>query len=142
MQHEFHQMTRRTALGLAGATAAVVAIGPTTDASAQTVGADGAKTRGRDDVSVLLNGTPPGVGSYTFPADVESLVLDNGLVRFAFGRDDAAGGGCTHVHGGHEPCPVVIALRRVRVIPFVDRDPKRVRQAADQNGDRKRAPQQ
>jgi hypothetical protein len=57
-------------------------------------------------------------------------------------RDDAARGGRTHVHGGHEPCPVVIALRRVRVIPLVDGDAKRVRQAAHQNGDRERTPQQ
>src|SRR5690349_4638199 len=43
-------------------------------------------------VQVLLNGAPAAVGTYAFPADVDALVLDNGLIRFTFSRDDAAGG--------------------------------------------------
>ena len=49
------------------------------------------------DVQVTLNNVTPAVGNYTFPIDANSglnqvLVLDNGLVKFTFSRDDAAGG--------------------------------------------------
>lgn len=47
-----------------------------------------------DDVQVFLHGAPATVGSQAFPfsAGDPGLVLDNGLVRFTFNRDDAAGG--------------------------------------------------
>ena len=44
-------------------------------------------------VQLLLNGTPAAVGVYPFPfAAGTGLILDNGLIRFTFNRDDAAGG--------------------------------------------------
>jgi rhamnogalacturonan endolyase len=44
-------------------------------------------------VRLLVSGAPGQVGKqYVFPDEVSSLVLDNGLARFTFGRDDAAGG--------------------------------------------------
>jgi len=43
-------------------------------------------------VNVLINGTAAQVGTYAFPDEVDALVLDNDLIRFTFGRDDAAGG--------------------------------------------------
>lgn len=39
-------------------------------------------------VKVLIGGAPAKVGSYAFPAEVPELVLDNGLVRAAFGPDN------------------------------------------------------
>ena len=44
------------------------------------------------DVLVLLDGNPPAAGTYAFPTAASTIVLDNGLIRFTFGRDDAAGG--------------------------------------------------
>ncbi|HXM53982.1 MAG TPA: polysaccharide lyase family protein [Candidatus Dormibacteraeota bacterium] len=43
-------------------------------------------------VRLLLNGAPAGPGVFAFPSEVDTVVLDNGLIRFTFGRDDAAGG--------------------------------------------------
>jgi rhamnogalacturonan endolyase len=43
-------------------------------------------------VRLLLNGARGATGAFAFPAEVGTLVLDNGLIRFTFGRDDAAGG--------------------------------------------------
>lgn len=79
-------MSRRTALTLMGSTA--VAAWATTRGlpSAHADPAPGTH------VGVLVNGAPAGVGTYRFPDEVDSLVLDNGLIRFTFGRDDAAGG--------------------------------------------------
>jgi rhamnogalacturonan endolyase len=93
MQPHSHQMTRRTALVLAGAaaTAAVVAVNTSEGAFAQTL-ASGQPPSGHDGVSVLVNGSAARVGSYVFPDEADTVTLDNGLVRFTFGRDDAAGG--------------------------------------------------
>jgi rhamnogalacturonan endolyase len=46
------------------------------------------------DVQVFLGGSPASTGNYPFPfpAGDPGLVLDNGLVRFTFNRDDSAGG--------------------------------------------------
>src|SRR5437660_4211978 len=43
-------------------------------------------------VRVLLNGARAATGAYAFPAEVDTVALDNGLIRFTFGRDDADGG--------------------------------------------------
>ncbi|MBP0461734.1 polysaccharide lyase family protein, partial [Streptomyces montanisoli] len=43
-------------------------------------------------VRVLLDGKPARTGTYAFPTEVAEIVLDNGLVRFTFGRDDAHNG--------------------------------------------------
>jgi rhamnogalacturonan endolyase len=78
------EMSRRTALGLVGGAAAATTL----------LGRAGAAIAAPNatDVRVLLNGAPAAPGSYIFPDQVDSLVLDNGLIRFTFGRDDAAGG--------------------------------------------------
>ena len=75
------EISRRSALGLAGA--AAVALGTVTEASARPSNPQ------RKDVSVLINGEPAQLRSYAFPSETDSLVLDNGLVRFTFGRDNA-----------------------------------------------------
>ncbi|GIH18794.1 polysaccharide lyase family protein [Rugosimonospora africana] len=111
MQNESPQVSRRSVLG-AGAGAAVgatvgAAVGATvlgtavtaTPAAASPAGASGsaatsAATSGADHGSVrlLLDGAPALVGTYGFLTDVSTVVLDNGLIRFTFGRDDAAAG--------------------------------------------------
>src|SRR5690348_7763163 len=59
-----------------------------------TAGAAAASTTFRPGggVQVLVNGAPAAVRTYAFPAEVDALVLDNGLLRVTFTRDDAAGG--------------------------------------------------
>ncbi len=79
-------------LGVMGAGTAAALVAPKVSAAASP--ADRGSPR-HGDVRVLVNGAPARVGSYAFPADVDTLVLDNGLVRFTFGRDDAAGGSVT-----------------------------------------------
>ena len=39
-----------------------------------------------NDVTMTLNGQPAKVGDYA-PADIQSLVLDNGLLKITFGKD-------------------------------------------------------
>ena len=51
-----------------------------------------AQAQAPPDVQVLVNGSPAALGTYAFPSAVDALVLDNGLIRFTFTRDDAAGG--------------------------------------------------
>ena len=65
-----------------GAVALALILGVGTFAQAQTP----------PDVQVLVNGSPAALGAYAFPSAVDALVLDNGLIRFTFTRDDAAGG--------------------------------------------------
>ena len=84
------ELSRRTALGLAGA--AAVTLSSMTEAFAEPSTADDMKRPQRQDVSCLINGEPAQVGSYAFPSEIDTLVLDNGLIRFTFGRDDPAGG--------------------------------------------------
>jgi len=66
------EMSRRTALGLMGGAAATAAataaIGPAVASAAPANG----------NVRALINGAPAAVGSYVFPDEVDSLVLDNG----------------------------------------------------------------
>lgn len=77
------EVSRRTALGLVGAAAATpVLLGQGSAVAAPKPGG----------VQIMINGVPAAPGSYPFPGDIDDLVLDNGLIRFAFGRDDAAGG--------------------------------------------------
>jgi rhamnogalacturonan endolyase len=45
---------------------------------------------GGGQVQLLLDGVPAAVGTYAFLTEVSTVVLDNGLIRFTFGRDDAA----------------------------------------------------
>jgi rhamnogalacturonan endolyase len=74
-------ISRRTALqGLGGATLGAVLAGHAGVAAATAEPGQGVK--------VLINGAPAKVGSYAFPGEVSELVLDNGLVRATFGRDD------------------------------------------------------
>jgi rhamnogalacturonan endolyase len=94
MEVERRVVSRRSALGFLGAAAAVPVVaggGVASAAPAQASGPAG-KPLGEFDVKVQLNGAGAAVGSYVFPDQVDSLVLDNGLIRFTFGRDDAAGG--------------------------------------------------
>lgn len=94
MSREPHQLNRRTTLGLIGAGAAATVVTGAGVASAATPNqaADTARPGGKGRaVTLLLDGRPAAEGTYAFPADVSEVVLDNGLVRFAFGRDDANG---------------------------------------------------
>jgi rhamnogalacturonan endolyase len=83
------EISRRGALGLMGGAAAATTL---LGRGGAAVAAPGTPQAPKTDVLVLLNGAPAAPGSYPFPGDVDSLVLDNGLIRFTFGRDDAAGG--------------------------------------------------
>ncbi|NNC10439.1 hypothetical protein HII28_00870 [Planctomonas sp. JC2975] len=83
-------LSRRSALGLFGAVTAGAIAASTAEASAAHATAD--LPPGHGDVSATIGGQPAAVGDYAFPDQVPSLVLDNGLVKFTFGRDDAVGG--------------------------------------------------
>lgn len=80
-------ITRRTAMqGLGGA--ALGAVAASNMGAGVAAAADPASTGEGAGVKVLIGGAPARVGSYAFPADVPELVLDNGLVRAAFGPDN------------------------------------------------------
>jgi rhamnogalacturonan endolyase len=83
-------LSRRSALGLFGAMTASAVVANTAAAGAAHAATDAPGAPG--DVSVTIGGQPAAVGSYAFPDQVPSLVLDNGLATFTFGRDDAVGG--------------------------------------------------
>ncbi|HKU11463.1 MAG TPA: polysaccharide lyase family protein [Sinomonas sp.] len=75
---------RRVVQGLGG-----VAVGAALASQAGVQAATAATTQAAGEgVKVLIGGSPATVGSYVFPAEVPELVLDNGLVRATFGRDD------------------------------------------------------
>lgn len=78
-------VSRRTVLGAAGAVAvaSVVSSPEVATASPPTISPA---------VNVMVDDAPLAVGSYAFPSEVNHLVLDNGLVRITFGRDDGAAG--------------------------------------------------
>ncbi len=84
MDHpEPDRITRRAALqAFGGIAAGAVLAGGTDPASAAPAAPSGAPPR------VLIGGRPAAVGSYAFPAEVPELVLDNGLVKITFARDD------------------------------------------------------
>jgi rhamnogalacturonan endolyase len=106
MENELPRLSRRSVLG-AGAGAAVgagvlgtsvpgggvpsaVTAAPAAASPAGTGAASG--SAGHGPVRLLLDGAPARVGTYGFLTDVSTIVLDNGLIRFTFGRDDAAAG--------------------------------------------------
>ena len=76
------RLTRRTTLQAFGGVAAGIAIGGNAVAAPP-------QWSGRP--RVLIGNRPAAIGSYAFPNEVPELVLDNGLVRITFGRDDAGG---------------------------------------------------
>jgi rhamnogalacturonan endolyase len=94
MEVERRVLSRRSALGVLGAAAAVPVVAGSGVASAAPAQASGSvKTPlGALDVKLQINGVTAAVGTYAFPDQVGSLVFDNGLIKFTFGRDDAAGG--------------------------------------------------
>lgn len=100
MSWQESHLSRRSTLGLIGAGAAATVIGVEGTASAEPGAqnpAAAAKSAGHGSghgggVKLLVNGKPAKPGSYAFPTEAEEIVLDNGLVRFTFGRDDAVGG--------------------------------------------------
>ncbi len=95
------QVSRRGALGLFGAAAtaawgagsAVAGPAAASDTGSGSAPADQALADQQGGaVQLLLNGSPAAAGTYGFPSPVDTVVLDNGLIRFTFSRDDAAGG--------------------------------------------------
>jgi rhamnogalacturonan endolyase len=83
-------ISRRTAIGAVGATAATAAVTGSGAAWASTAPAP--QSPGPEDsaaaVRLLLNGAEAAPGRYSFPGACDTVVLDNGLARFTFGRDD------------------------------------------------------
>jgi len=77
-------VSRRTVLGAAGAAAVASVVAPELASATPPSTAPA--------VSITVDGNPLAVGSYTFPSQVDHIVLDNGLVRITFGRDDAVAG--------------------------------------------------
>ncbi|HET7725112.1 MAG TPA: polysaccharide lyase family protein, partial [Propionibacteriaceae bacterium] len=77
-------VSRRTVLGAAGAAAVASVVAPELAVAAPPSTAPA--------VSVTVDGSPLAVGTYSFPSQVDHIVLDNGLVRITFGRDDAVAG--------------------------------------------------
>ncbi|HEY7202591.1 MAG TPA: polysaccharide lyase family protein, partial [Candidatus Dormibacteraeota bacterium] len=90
------ELTRRELMRLGSAGAlALGASGVGIDlvrAAAGSEGSSALRAGGGPPVRILLNGAPGAPGVFAFPAEVDTVVLDNGLIRFTFGRDDAAGG--------------------------------------------------
>jgi rhamnogalacturonan endolyase len=84
------QLSRRSALGVLGAATGALTTGMVAPAVARA--ADRPRQVSAGNVQLLIDGKPARPGSYAFPQDASTVVLDNGLVRFTFGRDDAAGG--------------------------------------------------
>ncbi len=67
-------------------------------------------------VQVLLNGAPVPVGTYPFPfSPGAGLVMDNGLIRFTFNRDDATGGIVTGWDGSSAALPATTSITAVSV---------------------------
>jgi rhamnogalacturonan endolyase len=77
-------VSRRAVFGGAGALAAASVVSSPDVASASPPSISTA-------VTVTVDGRALAVGSYAFPSQIDHLVLDNGLVRITFGRDDTAG---------------------------------------------------
>ncbi len=79
--HRPSAFSRRLALQTVGGITAAAAVAGFAEPAAAAPASRQAK--------VLIGDQPATLGSYVFPADVPQLVLDNGLVRIVFGRDDA-----------------------------------------------------
>jgi rhamnogalacturonan endolyase len=92
MEVERRIVSRRSALGIIGAAAAVPVVAGSGAASAAPADTAARTPLGEFDVKLQIDGVSAAVGSYVFPDQVDSLVFDNGLIKFTFGRDDAAGG--------------------------------------------------
>jgi rhamnogalacturonan endolyase len=92
MDEPLSDMSRRTAIGVVGGAAAAAAwmTGGEAWADAGPVRTPPEQPSGGP-VRLLLNGAEAAVGGYSFPDAVDTVVLDNGLVRFTFGRDDLNG---------------------------------------------------
>jgi rhamnogalacturonan endolyase len=76
-------ITRRATLqAFGGVAAGAVLVGGASPAVAAPAAPSGAPPR------VLIGGRPATVGSYAFPDQVPDLVLDSGLVKITFARDD------------------------------------------------------
>src|SRR6266571_658896 len=78
------EISRRSALTLLGASTVAA-----WTATSGTAAAAEPPAQPSTPVTVLINGTAAQVGTYAFPDEVDALVLDNDLIRFTFGRDDA-----------------------------------------------------
>lgn len=90
-------LSRRSALGVFGTLSAAVALTANAVSPAQAAPADGAPGRQTGgtpgaEVQLLINGNQAAPGTYGFPAEADTIVLDNGLARFTFGRDDGLTG--------------------------------------------------
>ena len=80
---ELPRITRRATLQAFGG----IAAGAVVAGSADTALAAPPRSSERRP-QVWIGGQPATVRSYAFPAEVRELVLDNGLVKMTFGRDD------------------------------------------------------
>ncbi|GAA2760779.1 polysaccharide lyase family protein [Actinopolymorpha rutila] len=78
------RVSRRQALGVFGAAAAVTALGTSSGVASAATSAGGNAPR------VLVDGVPAEVRTYAYPSEVGELVLDNGLIRFTFGASNAS----------------------------------------------------
>jgi rhamnogalacturonan endolyase len=81
------QFSRRSALGAFGAATGALAVGVAVPGTAAAARQDTA-----GNVQFLIDGAPARPGTFTFLGDAHTVVLDNGLVRFTFGRDDGLAG--------------------------------------------------
>jgi rhamnogalacturonan endolyase len=80
-------ITRRATLqAFGGITAGAVLVGGADAATAAPEASSGSPPR------VRIGGRSAAVRSYAFPAEVPDLVLDNGLVKITFARDDVVTG--------------------------------------------------
>src|SRR5215472_11299011 len=91
------ELTRRELMRLGGAGALALGasgLGLDVARAAWAAGPDPGPVRpgGGPPVRLRLNGAPAAPGVFAFPGEVDTVVLDNGLIQFTFGRDDAAGG--------------------------------------------------
>lgn len=85
-------LTRRDLMRLGSAGALALGVAGLGVDLVRAAGSAGLRAGGGPPVRLLLNGARAASGVFAFPAEVGTVVLDNGLVRFTFGRDDAAGG--------------------------------------------------
>jgi rhamnogalacturonan endolyase len=93
VEKEVSNISRRSAIGAVGATVAAAAwsAGGVAWADTGTPGGDPGPQEAGAPVRLLLNGAGATPGRYAFPGVVDTIVLDNGLARFTFGRDDLNG---------------------------------------------------
>ncbi|HWB37870.1 MAG TPA: hypothetical protein VHA75_17780, partial [Rugosimonospora sp.] len=85
-------MSRRSALGTLGAATATAVVANTAIGSAASAAPAKVDKKPPQNALLTINGVAAEIRDYAFPDEVDALVLDNGLIRFTFGRDDAVGG--------------------------------------------------